>query len=103
MAITNHAWGRIWKRLAELGLTVPQRNTLKIMAICVARESKVPSEAVRICKLAQQHNRPWSNESNGDTVWAIVRDRDLVTIMFRRSTQPSTRKALRVAEVRILA
>lgn len=34
--------------------------------------------------------------SNGDTVVAIVRDGEVRTIMFRRSTQPFTADALRV-------
>lgn len=37
--------------------------------------------------------------SNGDQVWAIVRESVVVTIMFRRSDQPATPQALRVARV----
>lgn len=34
--------------------------------------------------------------SNGDQVWAIVRDQRLATIMLRRASQPATPDALRV-------
>jgi hypothetical protein len=37
--------------------------------------------------------------SNGDCVWAIVRDGEVATVMLRRSNQPSTRAALRVDAV----
>ena len=34
--------------------------------------------------------------SNGDQVWAIVRNGFVKTVMFRRSSQPATCEALRV-------
>lgn len=37
--------------------------------------------------------------SNGDQVWAIVRDGYIVTVMFRRSNQPATPERLRVDTV----
>jgi uncharacterized membrane protein len=37
--------------------------------------------------------------SNGDEVWAIVREGTLATVMFRRDSQPATPAALRVSEV----
>lgn len=37
--------------------------------------------------------------SNGNEVWAIVRDDELVTVMLRRSDQPATAGALRVEQV----
>lgn len=37
--------------------------------------------------------------SNGDEVWAVLRDGALVTIMLRRSDQPATPQALRVQHV----
>lgn len=37
--------------------------------------------------------------SNGDEVWAIIRDGEVKTVMLRRGTQPKTRTALRVEEV----
>lgn len=37
--------------------------------------------------------------SNGECVWAIVRRGVVATVMLRRSNQPSTAQALRVAAV----
>lgn len=37
--------------------------------------------------------------SNGNEVWAIVREGYLRTVMFRRETQPRTPEALRVGRV----
>jgi hypothetical protein len=41
--------------------------------------------------------------SNGDEVWAIIRDGVVVTTMLRRSTQPKTCASLRVEHVHLLA
>ena len=40
-----------------------------------------------------------SRESNGDEVWAIVRQGTVVTVMLRRSTQPVTLDKFRVDTV----
>ena len=39
---------------------------------------------------------PWSDESNGSVAVAIIRDNRVVTLMFRRTTQPWTAEALSV-------
>ena len=42
----------------------------------------------------------WSSGlSNGDEVWAVIRDGEVKTVMLRRGTQPKTRGALRVDAV----
>ena len=41
----------------------------------------------------------WQGFSNGNVVWAIIRDGVLATVMFRREDQPSTPAALRVRTV----
>lgn len=41
--------------------------------------------------------------SNGDQVWAIVRGGRVVTMMFRRSTQPATAEAMRVEQCKRIA
>ena len=87
--------GRIIERAGE-----SRENAVALLnrARKMARESRVDSEAVLLAKVAFQ-GEAWSNESNGDHVWAIIRDSRLVTIMFRRSTQPATPEALRVDHV----
>jgi hypothetical protein len=52
--------------------------------------------------LVEFQGEPWSDESNGQRVVAIVRDGKLITMMFRRLTQPWTPEALRVDNVRKL-
>ena len=71
-------------------------------ALDLAKNSKYESEAVRVAVLPNQHNEKWSDQSNGDELWAIIRTQNLVTFMFRRSTQPKTCDSLRVKKVTIL-
>lgn len=102
MGYTIHAFERINKRLIEAGLNQVQIKALELLAGLWAKRSSVESEAIRLCKLAKQTNTPWSEVSNGNEVWAIVRQKDLVTVMFRRETQPKTSEAFRVEKVTIL-
>jgi len=102
MGYTSHAFERINNRLVETGLTLAQIRMLELLAGIKARNSTVNSEAIRLCELSQQVNTPWGSRSNGNEVWAIVRQKDLVTVMLRRATQPKTTEALRVEKVTIL-
>lgn len=102
MGFTNHAFERINNRLVEAGLTPAQIKTLEMLAGIKAKSSNVESEAIRLCKLTAQVNKAWSMVSNGNEIWAIVRQKDLVTVMFRRETQPKTSEAFRVEKVTIL-
>lgn len=49
--------------------------------------------------LVDFHGTPWSNESNGSRVVTIIRQGKVVTIMYRRETQPWTPQALSVDKV----
>jgi hypothetical protein len=104
MGYTSHAFERINNRLVETGLTLAQIRMLELLAGIMAHNSTVNSEAIRLCELSQQVNinTSWGNRSNGNEVWAIVRQKDLVTVMLRRATQPKTTEALRVEKVTIL-
>lgn len=42
------------------------------------------------------HGEAWSDESNGTQVVAVIRHSKVVTLMFRRETQPWTPESLRV-------
>jgi len=44
-------------------------------------------------------NAGWKGFSNGNVVWAVIRNGELKTVMFRREDQPSTPVALRVRTV----
>ena len=102
-AVSAHAIERIAKRMRELGYKIEQARKIFQTSRQAAAESGLSgSEAVRITVLKDIHGTPWSDESNGNEIWAIIRSGDLVTVMFRRSTQPSTPEALRVDRVRFL-
>lgn len=64
--------------------------------------AKLPSNnshAVRIAKLPAMVGRAWSDTSNGDTAWCIIREGRIITVMYRRQTQPTTAYALKVDRV----
>ncbi len=72
---------RLWERLEELG-------------------SDGGGHAVRLLALdGERGARDGAHASNGDELWAIVRDGRPVTIMRRRREQPATPEALRVDAV----
>lgn len=58
-------------------------------------DAKSTSVAVRVGETTEG----WKGGSNGNIVWAIVREGVLHTVMFRRIDQPSTSQALRVMRV----
>ena len=97
---TLHAFERK-VRIAEVEDIVDVQKVFNL-ALALAKKSKTDSEAIRIVKLPLQHNRPWSDVSNGDEIWALVRRNRLVTMMFRRSTQPKTVESLRVNKVTLI-
>lgn len=77
---------------AALAKYVPLARTL-------LPKCRAGSWAVRLGAVPFQ-GRAWSDESNGTDVVAIIRDGNLVTVMYRRSTQPWTAAALRVQHLR---
>lgn len=93
MNYSHHAMERATGRLGEV--IAPDI----VKALCTLAEKAAEtchgSTAIKLAKLAFV-GAAWSNKSNGDTLFAIVRDRRVVTYMFRRSTQPFTTEALRV-------
>lgn len=95
--MTYHAAERMRDRLACLDPA--SRDMAETMAETYAAEHPTGSHAVRVAVLQARVGTPWGADSNGDTVWAIVRDGAVVTYMFRRRTQPAERAALRVDRV----
>lgn len=82
------------QRLAERGITIPEREIDGIARSCRK------DTAVILCHLDRvNYVRDGYIGSNGDLVILIVRNYRPVTIMFRRSNQPLTPDALRVNEV----
>lgn len=99
----SHAYERVTERMSEAGYGTATIEKVYWAAGQLAAASTAESEAIRLVNLDGQVGKAWSDRSNGDEVWAIVRGRNLVTIMLRRSSQPKTPAALKVAKVTIIA
>lgn len=93
--LSEHANERVRTRLAASGLRLTER-ALERLAAYAATES---SAAFKLAQVPGPVGVPMSDESNGDELWAVVRDYNVTTLMFRRSTQPATCGALRVDTV----
>lgn len=99
--ITDHAVKQINDRMRKIGYSKEKRKKVTDKALEYTKKSKVRSEAVRMFTIPNIYGIPWSNESNGNEVWAIIRNNTLITVMLRRNTQPSTPQSLRVDKVTI--
>lgn len=55
--------------------------------------------AVCLCLLPAHLRTTDTDASNGDAIWAVIRNHHLITLMLRRSTQPATPAALKVDTV----
>ncbi len=103
---TLHALNRITGRLSQAGVNI---DAIAKQVEFVA--GAYPSMALLVWSFPRMYNdssRPYRDreESNGDQLWAICRNRKVVTWMFRRSNQPATKAALqveRVCKLRLLA
>lgn len=89
--ISGHAWDRIRERLTPV-----EQEQVQLRAALALKHADARSFAIRLLILPRQRNEAWSDVSNGDEVWGIVRDREMRTVMLRRSTQPATAAAMRV-------
>lgn len=96
MGLSNHAWRRIVERLTP----AEQQSFFAVMHVLLEQAPHLGHDfGVRVLRLGNQRNDAWSDESNGDEVWAIIRRGELKTVMLRRSSQPPTAWALRVDKV----
>lgn len=99
--VSQHAYRRVFERLA-----VPEQQALfdRLQVLDRLKSNYCGHDwAIRVLKLGGQRNDAWSDESNGDEVWAILRRGELKTVMLRRrSSQPPTPQALRVDRVVLL-
>lgn len=91
MNITEHA-----KRQAGIrGVDVHE-----VVSICLERIGRETDGRARsYAVLVGYVDDGFRGFSNGDVVWGIVRGGELRTVMFRRSSQPSTPTALDVERV----
>lgn len=102
MSNTPHAQARIRERLGDAGFDPITIGKVFDAAQALARRSTADSEAIRLLRLDSQVNTAYGERSNGDNLWAIIRNGRLATMMLRRSNQPSTTTALRVDKVTII-
>lgn len=98
----GHAYERVEDRMAEAGFNAETRAKVFAAAAMLASQSANRSEAIRLVTLPAMVGEAWSDRSNGNEVWAIVRGRRLVTVMLRRSTQPKTPEAFDVEAVTLI-
>ena len=95
--VSQHAYRRVFERLAP----AEQRALFDRLAVLERLKGQYCGHdwGIRVLKLRGQRNDAWSDESNGDEVWAVLRRGELKTVMLRRSSQPPTAEALRVDKV----
>jgi hypothetical protein len=88
--ITNHATDRAFGRLADAGIN--GRAVLDRAAKVAARiDGSAAVLMVRLDKKVGDTAGDFnSRDSNGDDVWAIIRNRRVNTLMLRRKEQPAT-------------
>lgn len=96
--MSQHAWQRVISRL-QPAEQVAVLGRISVLEDYLRRHQPGSDIGVRVLKLDGQRNDAWSDQSNGDEVWAVVRRGDIRTVMLRRSSQPGTAAALRVDRV----
>lgn len=95
---THHSLERIHERLHDAGIS--DHNIATLAAIVDSAASRINgSAAIEVLDLGHQVNEAWSDRSNGNLVYAIVRNHKVITTFLRRSTQTNTPSALRVDKV----
>ena len=102
---TQHASERIAERLDSGSAWTLARAIERL-----AREACRPdlSYAVMVYRDTRTHgtftiNPDGTGPSNGTDLWAIIRNRTVVTVMWRRTAQPMTTDAFRVDTIRRVA
>jgi hypothetical protein len=95
---TLHANARVAERLLDAGYDEDMITKIGLALDYVAPRFNVDT-ALRVLDLGQMVGNAWTDRSNGDQVWAIIRNRQVVTVMLRRRTQPATATALKVDQV----
>lgn len=96
--LSAHARNERVSRLVEAGMSDEQITRLLSIADKLAGSVRT-SAAIRLAKLSNQVGQAWGEKSNGNQVWAIMRQGRCVTFMLRRETQPSTPEAMGVERV----
>ena len=90
---TSHAQERVEERLTQAGWSTADRDKLYDFTVRWAVRTNDASEAVRVAVLPEIVGEVWNGQdyrspSNGNEVWAIYRQRKLITVFLRRHNQP---------------
>lgn len=93
MRYSKHALDRCFNRI---GLALGKRYSDMVLTVAEVAARQCKYDTALMFKAPVFVGKAWTNDSNGDTIIAIVRDRRVITYMFRRSTQPFTPEALHV-------
>lgn len=96
---TRHALEQATTRF-RVTLDANEVDGIIAKAESIAAEHPRGSVAARVYRLARMVGQAWGEQSNGNTVIAIIRDGSVVTFMFRRASQPHTPDAYMVDKVR---
>lgn len=94
-ALALHAHHRATGRLRAAGIPEERIAAFLALAVRAALDARVDT-AARLGRCT--YAGTWDT-SNGDEVWAIIRDGRVVTLMLRRSTQPRTPQSMSVVRV----
>lgn len=93
MSYSKHALERCFNRI---GVALGKRYSEMLLVVAETAARQCKHDTALMLKAPVFVGQAWTNQSNGDTVIAIVRDKRVITYMFRRSTQPFTPEALHV-------
>lgn len=93
MSYSKHALDRCFNRI---GLALGKRYSEMVLTVAEVAARQCKHDTALMLKAPVFVGKAWTNDSNGDTVIAIVRGGRVITYMFRRSTQPFTPDALGV-------
>lgn len=92
--LSSHVWDRLSERLEPW-----ERGGAVLRTSGYIKAHPTGAHAVRVLKL-QGRRGTWAG-SNGDEVWAIIRDGQVQTVMLRRSSQPRNAQAFSVDKVHL--
>lgn len=94
MRVTRHAIEQAVDRFTSIGLDI---ETVGKALVAKVGSKVYESAAVLLMELSEKKFCP--DGSNGDEVWAVIRDDAVITFMLRRHEQRDTLSHLNVAEV----
>ncbi|MBT6045384.1 MAG: hypothetical protein HOG49_01065 [Candidatus Scalindua sp.] len=94
----QHYKNRLATRLIEqAGLSIDNASRLVKDLSGIARATDCDCGV--FCGEIDFQGQAWTNSSNGEQIWAIIRNNRIITIMFRRKSQPQDAVSMRVDRI----